>query len=101
MKKQYLIIGGAVLVLLLIAVVLVSTSFRTITVVSGKQFVDHCPRFARPGEEVTVTTVVVSDGELYVNGVDTRCVRPGEYVFTMPEEDVLLRLNVIAYSHGA
>ena len=50
---------------------------------------------------VTVTTAVVSDGEIYVNGVDGRYVRPGVFVFTMPEEDVRLKVTVIAFPDGA
>ena len=68
---------------------------------SGRQFVETCPRRARPGQEVTVTTAVVSDGEIYVNGVDGRYVRPGVFVFTMPEEDVRLKVTVIAFPDGA
>ena len=43
----------------------------------------------------------MSDGEIYVNGVDGRYVRPGVFVFTMPEEDVDLRVTVIAFPDGA
>ena len=45
--------------------------------------------------------VVVSDGEIYVNGADGKYVRPGVYVFTMPDADVQLRLTVVADPNGA
>ena len=101
MKKKILTILGVALVILVIACVVLNVSYRSITVVSGKSLVDRCPRYARPGQEVTVTTAVVSDGEIYVNGVDGRYVRPGVFVFTMPEEDVDLRVTVIAFPDGA
>ena len=101
MKKKHWITVGIVLAVLLIGVLLLSGSFRRITVVSGAQFIDRCPRLARPGQEVTVTTAVVSDGEIYVNGADGKCVRPGVYIFTMPDADVQLRLTVVADPNGA
>ncbi len=100
MKKKRWILAGVVLALLL-AILVLNVSFRKITVVSGAQFVDKCPRYARPGQEVTVTTAVVSDGEIYVNGADGRYVRPGVYVFTMPDGDVQLKVTVIANPNGA
>ncbi|MBQ6464819.1 MAG: hypothetical protein IJJ43_00945 [Oscillospiraceae bacterium] len=101
MKKKLWIVVGAVLAVLLIALVVLNLSFHKITVTSGRDFVDKCPRYARPGQEVTVTTAVVSDGEIYVNGADGSYVRPGVYVFTMPDEDVRLTVTVIAFRDGA
>ena len=101
MKKKLLIAAALVLVLLVIVLAVLNLSYRKITVVSGKQFVDRYPRYARPGQEVTVTTAVVSDGEIYVNGADGRYVRPGVYVFTMPDGDVQLKITVIAFRDGA
>ena len=101
MKKKHWIMVGIVLAVLLIGILLLGASFRRITVVSGAQFIDRCPRLARPGQEVTVTTAVVSDGEIYVNGADGKYVRPGVYVFTMPDADVQLRLTVVADPNGA
>ena len=101
MKKKILIIIAVILALLITALIVFSISYRRITVVSGKQLVDKCPAYARPGQEVTVTTAVVSDGELYVNGAGGSYVRPGVYVFIMPDEDVHLKLNVIAFPDGA
>ena len=100
-KKKLLIAVALVLVLVVLALVVLNVCFRKITVVSGKQFVHKYPRYARPGQEVTVMTSVVSDAEIYVNGVDGRYVRPGEYVFTMPDEDVQLKVTVIAFRGGA
>lgn len=101
MKKKLIKAVCIALAVLLIALVVMNAAFRRITVTSGRQFVDTCPHLARPGQEVTVTTAVVSDGEIYVNGVDGRYVRPGVFVFTMPEEDVELRVSVIAFPDGA
>ena len=101
MKKKAFTIIGILLAVLLIALIVFGVSFRRITVVSGKQFVDHCPRFARPGKEVSITTAVVSDGEIYVNGADGDYVRPGVFVFTMPDENVRIRVTVVAYPDGA
>ena len=101
-KKKKLLIALCVLwALVLIAVLVLNLAFCRIRVVSGRDLVDECPRWARPGREVTVTTAVVDDGELYVSGVDGRFVRPGVYVFTMPDGDVQLRLNVVACPDGA
>ena len=101
MKKGILILLVSLLVILMIALAVLNTSFRTITVVSGEQYIDKCPRYARPGQEVTVTTAVVSDGEIYVNGADGEYQRPGVYVFTMPDEDVQIRVTVVADPNGA
>ena len=101
MKKKLLLFLGVVLMILLIALAVLNMAFRSITVVSGKQYVDQCPRYARPGREVTITTVVVCDAEIYVNGVDGEYVQPGAYVFTMPDEDVQIKVTVIAYPDGA
>ena len=101
MKKKVLAAAGIVLAVLLIALIVFGLSFRRITVVSGNQYIDQCPRFARPGKEVTVTTAVVSDGEIYVSGAGGDYVRPGVYVFTMPHENVRLRVTVSSYPDGA
>ena len=101
MKKKLLLFLGAALLILLIALAVLNLAFRSIAVVSGKQYVDQCPRYARPGREVTITTVVVCDAEIYVNGVDGEYVQPGVYVFTMPDEDVQIKVTVIAYPDGA
>ncbi len=101
MKKKTLIIICIVLAAALVGFAAFSLSFRKITVVSGKTFVDECPRFARPGQEITITTAVVSDGEIYVNGVDGDYIRPGVFVFTMPDADVQIKVNVVAFPDGA
>ena len=101
MKKKIILLIAAGLTILLIALIAFNLCFRSITVVSGKQFVDHCPRYARPGQEVTVTTAVVSDGEICVSGAPGEYVQPGVYVFTMPDEDVQIKVTVISYPDGA
>lgn len=101
MKKKLFLALAVVLVMALIAFAVLNVAYRKITVVSGEKYVDHCPRYARPGQEVTVTTAVVTDAEIYVNGADGAYVRPGVYVFTMPNEDVSLKVTVIAFPDGA
>lgn len=101
MKKKLFLALAVVLVMALIAFAVLNVAYRKITVVSGEKYVDHCPRYARPGQEVTVTTAVVTDAEIYVNGADGEYVRPGVYVFTMPNEDVSLKVTVIAFPDGA
>ena len=56
-------------------------------------FVD-CPSKAKAGDQVTVTTVDVADGEvkIEVNGADSgRWDSWGTYIFTMPDEDAEVR----------
>ena len=101
MKKKIVIVISVVLAALLLAFIVLQVSFRKITVISGKDLVDGCPRFARPGHEVTVTTAVVSDGEIYVSGVNGDYAEPGVYVFIMPDQDVQLSVYVIANPNGA
>ena len=102
MKRNKLIVTIALLLLVLLpGTMLVGCSRHKITVVSGERFVHECPRHARTGDTVTVMTSVVSDGELYVNGVDGRFVRLGEYQFVMPDHDVELKTTVVAFANGA
>lgn len=101
MKKRNLIIIGILICIAATILIVFVMSYRTITVVSGKQFVDHCPKIARIGQEVTVTTAVVTDGEIDVNGADGDYVRPGVYVFTMPDRNVEIKVHVTAYADGA
>ena len=101
MKKKLLISIGLLLAVLLMGTVLVGCSRHRITVISGEKFVHKCPRSARTGETVTVMTSVVSDGELYVNGVEGKFVRLGEFQFVMPDHDVELKVTVIAFPNGA
>ena len=100
MKKK-LIVWTGLLLALLMCMVLLGCSRHRITVISGEKFVHKCPKSARTGETVTVMTSVVSDAELYVNGVDGKFIRPGEYQFVMPDHDVELKVTVIAFPNGA
>ena len=101
MKKKLIVWVGLLLAILMVCTVLVGCSRHRITVISGEKFVHKCPKSARTGDTVTVTTSVVSDAELYVNGVDGKFIRPGEYQFTMPDHDVELKVTVIAFPNGA
>lgn len=101
MMKKLLLWIGLLLAVLMVCTVLFFSTYHRITVISGEKFVHKCPKFARPGDTVTVMTSVISDGELYVNGVDGHFVRLGEYQFVMPDEDVELKVTVIAFPNGA
>ncbi len=69
----------------------------SIKIVSGKQFLDQCPRNARPGDTVTLTTAIVSDADLYVNGnVEITKRSEGIFEFVMPDHNVELTITVIA-----
>ena len=102
-RKTWIVMGCLLLtVMIALTATLISGIGRhRITVISGEKFVHKCPKSARTGETVTVMTSVVSDAELYVNGVDGKFIRPGEYQFTMPDHDVELKVTVIAFPNGA
>ena len=102
-RKTWIVMGCLLLtVMIALTATLISGSGRhRITVISGEKFVQKCPGYARAGETVTVSTAVVSDGELFVNGVDGEFVRPGEFRFVMPDHDVELKVTVIAFPNGA
>ena len=101
MKRKAIWIAAAVLIVLIVVGLLLFGGKHRIRVVSGERFVDTCPKFAKAGDTVTVTTAVISDGEIYVNGVDGSFVRPGVFEFIMPDADVSLKVTVIAYPNGA
>ena len=101
MKKKLIIALCALLVIAVIAFAVLNLAFRKITVVSGRDEVWKCPRYARPGQEVTVLTSVVDDADIFVSGVDGTYVSPGVYVFTMPDEDVHLKVTVVAFPYGS
>jgi hypothetical protein len=100
-RKKLILCIALLLVVLTVCTILLLGSYRRITVISGERFVSKCPKFAKPGDTVTVYTSVISDGELYVNGVDGRFLRPGEFQFVMPDEDVQLKVTVVAFKDGA
>ena len=100
-RKRRIVWTELLLAVLLMGTVLVGCSRHRITVISGEKFVHKCPKYAGTGETVTVSTSVVSDGELYVNGVEGKFIRPGEFQFVMPDHDVELKVTVIAFPNGA
>lgn len=72
---------------------------HSIKVISGERFLDKCPGSAKPGETVKVLTVLVSDGDLYLNGnngLEIRKIKDGEFEFVMPDHDVELKITVIS-----
>ena len=97
MKKRYHMILAAALV-----VVMLCSCGRgyKISVVSGGDLLDECPKRAEAGETVSVFTVMITDGDMYVsvNG-DTdygRFVQEGVYEFIMPAEDVEITISFIS-----
>lgn len=85
----------------MIASVLLSGCFgrHSIKVVSRKELVDTCPRSAKAGETVRVTTAVVTDGDLYLNstdGTEIKKIKDGVFEFVMPDHDIELKITVIA-----
>ena len=61
-----------------------------IKVTSGADKIESIPKRAKAGEEVTITTLYVTDADMYVSvdGVVLSEKSVCEYVFTMPEHDV-------------
>ena len=100
-KRKWIVWMGLLLVAFLILTAVIFSGYRRITVVSGKDFVHSCPGYAKPGAAVTVMTSVISDGELYVNGVEGEFVQPGEFRFVMPNEDVQLKVTIVVFPNGA
>lgn len=100
-KKTLWIVAGLVLAAALIMYGVFCASYHSIKIALGESNVESCPRFARAGQEVTALTLDVCDGEVYVNGVEGRFIRPGVFVFTMPDEDVSLKVTVIANPNGS
>ncbi len=70
---------------------------HSIKIVSGEKFLDKCPKSTKPGDTVTVTTVTVTDADLYVNG-NVEFVKKSDSVFefVMPDHDVEIKITVIA-----
>ena len=94
MKKRFLIILAAVLLAILLGGCGRGYAIR---VVSGADLLDNCPKKAEAGETVTVTTMVVTDGDMHVrvNGDPDfgTFVRDGVYEFVMPAEDVEISIS--------
>ena len=100
-RRKLIVLMGLLLAALMMCTVLFFATYHRITVISGEKFVYKCPKSARTGDTVTVETSVISDGELYVNGVEGAFLRPGEYQFTMPDHDVELKVTVVAFPGGS
>ena len=66
--RKWIVWMGLLLIVFMICTAVLFSGYRRITVISGDRFVHQCPKYAKPGQTVTVMTSVISDGELYVNG---------------------------------
>ena len=73
---------------------------RKITIEAGEDEIVSCPKRAKPGETVTIETVIVNDADLYlfVNGIALDPIKEGFYQFEMPNQDV--RIKVVVKSNG-
>lgn len=92
-----------ILVIALVVVLLCGCGHSyKINIVSGSDLLDTCPKKAAAGETVTVTTAVVTDGDMYVrvNGDPDygKFVQAGEYEFIMPAADV--EIDIYFVSNG-
>ena len=71
---------------------------------SQKGLVVSCPEAARAGELVALQTVDVDDGDILVR-VDNMPVAPdsldGTYSFVMPDQDVLVEVELFSYDFGS
>lgn len=99
-KKLWLIPVGIVAVLVLGLALAVGVSYHRIAILEGKDLVRSCPKRAQAGEQITVYTAEVDDGQVYITGVEGDFVSPGVYVFPMPDEPVELRVKVQAPDYG-
>ena len=104
MKKKKRIVLPLVIALILFCVagylLFLKTRYHRIFVMSSE--IADCPRQAREGENVTVTTVSVSDGILclYVDDMEIASEQEGIYHFVMPGHDVSLTTVIIpTYSY--
>ena len=89
-------------ILLVITLLLIISSCyggHKITYDKDSGYMFKCPNRAKAGEMVTFETIVVSDGDVFVNvlGVDdVTMVKEGIYQFIMPDHDVEIRIVVKA-----
>lgn len=90
------------IVCLLCVMMLCACTFKKsykITLTGDEDLVDQCPSRARENELVTITTMTVCDGDLYIS-VDGRKdfgtrVNDSIYTFIMPSHDVEVHVWVI------
>ena len=83
-----------ILVLLLAFIISACGQSYRIKVVGGADLVTECPKSAKVGETVTVKTKDVADGwlEVYANGKETKAIQESVFEFTMPEQDVEIKV---------
>ena len=97
MKKITLLVLTAVLLTVMLCSC--GRGFK-ISIVSGADLLDECPKRAEAGETVTVYTMVATDGDMYVsvNGDPEygRFLQDGIYEFVMPAEDVEISIWFIS-----
>ncbi len=77
------------------------TGGHKITYDKKSGYMAKCPSRAKAGELVTFETVVVSDGDVYVNVVgvdDVTKVSEGVYQFVMPDFDI--EIKIVVKSNG-
>ena len=74
-----------------------------IMIESGKDLITDCPKSAKAGETVTISTYMVTDATLTlsVEDVDGAYVREDQYEFIMPNHDVIVNADLVFDQPGA
>ena len=74
-----------------------------IIIESGKDLITDCPKSAKAGETVTISTYMVTDATLTlsVEDVDGAYVREDQYEFIMPNHDVIVNADLVFDQPGA
>ena len=74
-----------------------------IIIESGKDLITDCPKSAKAGETVTISTYMVTDATLtlLVEDVDGAYVREDQYEFIMPNHDVIVNADLVFDQPGA
>ena len=74
-----------------------------ITVATHQDLVVSCPKSAKAGDTVKIETMTVTDGEINVTShqVEIKRINDGLYEFTMPDENVEIRIGLYIYPDGA
>jgi len=96
--KRYLLPFILILLLTLAGCSQASNQYK-ITVASGEEYVDHCPKAAKAGEVVHVQVLFVTDADMHIsiNGDEEygSFAEDEGYEFIMPKEDVRIDIWIV------
>ena len=80
----------------------------SISIQSGEDMIVNCPQTAKSGEEVEIETLLVTDATLTISVKDASngeelggYLAEGRYVFAMPEDDVIVDVELVSDQPGA